>query len=322
MAAPLSRFPCSPTRSQLVGDASSIWPIDLPVCDLSLPPSIAPLCTLSTAALCTTAESVRDVREPSFARAAESVVVLGPLGLPAPLLRSLPALGQDGGAGTLAPRGLERKLGQFGRRGSMPLSLPVSTLSEGLAKAPRLRTMSITGQLTGGGGGAALATSPLQPRGCGSSSRRQSFVWDADFEFSRTEGTGVSACEEAGYVFGAHEHGVRGKAGTPGFWAPEMLFYERDGKGRRYGPAVDYWSLGCLVYALLAARGPFTIIGGDTSDDNAATLNSDPDLSLPEFSAAATSLMRVGVSPVESVCVCVCTTLCQTRARMQTRHAH
>jgi serine/threonine protein kinase len=187
----------------------------------------------------------------------------------------------------------------------MPLSLPVSTLSEGLAKAPRLRTMSITGQLTGGGGGAALATSPLQPRGCGSSSRRQSFVWDADFEFSRTEGTGVSACEEAGYVFGAHEHGVRGKAGTPGFWAPEMLFYERDGKGRRYGPAVDYWSLGCLVYALLAARGPFTIIGGDTSDDNAATLNSDPDLSLPEFSAAATSLMRVGVSPVEQ-CVCVC----------------
>lgn len=189
------------------------------------------------------------------------------------------------------PRGLERRLGQFGRRGSMPLSLPVSTLSEGL-KTPRLRTMSITGQLTGGGGGAALCT-PLNPRG--SSSRRQSFVWDAEFEFSRTEGTGVSACEEAGYLFGAHEHGVRGKAGTPGFWAPEMLFYERDGKGRRYGPAVDYWSLGCLVYALLAARGPFTVIGGDTSDDNAATLNSDPDLSLPMFSAAAVSLMRVRV---------------------------
>jgi serine/threonine protein kinase len=55
-------------------------------------------------------------------------------------------------------------------------------------------------------------------------------------------------------VFGATENGVRGKAGTPGFWAPEMLYYERDGKGRRYGPAADWWSFGCLLYALLASR--------------------------------------------------------------------
>ena len=51
------------------------------------------------------------------------------------------------------------------------------------------------------------------------------------------EGAGVSACEVAGYVYGSLESGVRGKAGTPGFWAPEMLHYEKDGKGRRYGAA-------------------------------------------------------------------------------------
>ena len=55
---------------------------------------------------------------------------------------------------------------------------------------------------------------------------------------------------------------------------------------------MDYWSLGCLMYALLAARGPFTVIGGDTSDDNAATLNNDPDLSIPVFSLVAASLLK------------------------------
>jgi serine/threonine protein kinase len=79
-------------------------------------------------------------------------------------------------------------------------------------------------------------------------------AWSARFSYTSAEGAGVSACEEAGYVFGSHEHGVRGKAGTPGFWAPEMLHYEKDGKGRRYGPAADWWSFGCLVYALLSAR--------------------------------------------------------------------
>lgn len=102
----------------------------------------------------------------------------------------------------------------------------------------------------------------------------------------------MSAAERAGYVFGAAEDGVRGKAGTPGFWAPEMLMQERDGKGRRYGPAVDWWSFGCLVYALLTSRGPFTVLGGTTADDNIATLTSEPDLAWAPFSPAATSLLR------------------------------
>jgi len=126
----------------------------------------------------------------------------------------------------------------------------------------------------------------------GPGGKQQAWSWDAGLSFTPTEGAGVSACEEAGYTWGSLEHGVRGKAGTPGFWAPEMLYYEKDGKGRRYGAAADWWSLGCLVYALLASRGPFTVIGGDTADDNAATLQNDPDLNPAAFSGAAISLLQ------------------------------
>lgn len=79
-------------------------------------------------------------------------------------------------------------------------------------------------------------------------------IWDAHLSFADSTGSGVSASESAGYLFGSHPDGVRGKAGTPGFWAPEMLKYEPDGRGRTYGPAADWWSFGCLLYAMLAAK--------------------------------------------------------------------
>lgn len=47
---------------------------------------------------------------------------------------------------------------------------------------------------------------------------------------------------------------VRGKAGTPGFWAPEMLVKDADGRSGKYDHAADWWSYGCLLYALLAGR--------------------------------------------------------------------
>lgn len=69
---------------------------------------------------------------------------------------------------------------------------------------------------------------------------------------------------------------LRGKAGTPGFWAPEMLARETDGRPGRYDASADWWSFGCLMYALLVGRGPFTVRGGNTDDDNFATLHHDP----------------------------------------------
>lgn len=155
------------------------------------------------------------------------------------------------------------------------------------------------GYVTAGSSTATPVTMPSSPvpggQGQGPASangRRTTWSWDAGLAFTPTEGAGVSACEEAGYTWGSAERGVRGKAGTPGFWAPEMLYYEKDGKGRRYDAAADWWSLGCLIYALLASRGPFTIIGGDTADDNAATLQNDPDLSAACFTPHAASLLR------------------------------
>lgn len=84
----------------------------------------------------------------------------------------------------------------------------------------------------------------------------------------------------------------RGKAGTPGFWAPEMLLRDSEGKAGKYDHRADMWSFGCLLYALLAGRGPFTVIGGDTNDDNEATLHANPAMPPHIFSPAATSLLR------------------------------
>jgi serine/threonine protein kinase len=40
--------------------------------------------------------------------------------------------------------------------------------------------------------------------------------------------------------------------GTPEYMAPELL------SGKAYGKAVDWWTLGCLTYEMIAGRGPFT----------------------------------------------------------------
>lgn len=85
---------------------------------------------------------------------------------------------------------------------------------------------------------------------------------------------------------------TRGKAGTPGFWAPEMLLRDDDNRPSKYDGAADWWSFGCLAYALLAGRGPFTVRHGTTDDDNRATLTAEPQYPRRIFSDAATDLLR------------------------------
>ena len=55
----------------------------------------------------------------------------------------------------------------------------------------------------------------------------------------------------------------RGRAGTPGYWAPEMLRYDGDDKKETYGVGCDWWSFGCVLYALMYGRSPFP-----TTNDN------------------------------------------------------
>jgi serine/threonine protein kinase len=45
---------------------------------------------------------------------------------------------------------------------------------------------------------------------------------------------------------------MKGRAGTPGYWAPEMI------QKQRYGDAVDWWSFGCVLYEFLTGRCPFS----------------------------------------------------------------
>jgi len=84
---------------------------------------------------------------------------------------------------------------------------------------------------------------------------------------------------------------ARGKAGTPGFWAPEMLRRDNDGRPGKYTGTADWWSIGCLLYAMLLGVGPFTVLGGDTNDDNNETLNGSVVLPHGRIGADARSLI-------------------------------
>jgi beta-adrenergic-receptor kinase len=48
------------------------------------------------------------------------------------------------------------------------------------------------------------------------------------------------------------QQGLRGRCGTRGYWAPEML-----DKEKRYGLEVDWWSYGCTIYQMLFGKSPF-----------------------------------------------------------------
>jgi len=50
----------------------------------------------------------------------------------------------------------------------------------------------------------------------------------------------------------------KGRAGTPAYWCREMLARDRKGGRIPYGVSADWWSYGCLVYALMTGRSPFS----------------------------------------------------------------
>ncbi|KAA0167497.1 hypothetical protein FNF31_00936 [Cafeteria roenbergensis] len=85
---------------------------------------------------------------------------------------------------------------------------------------------------------------------------------------------------------------ARGRAGTPGYWAPEMLVREPlTGKAGRYDACADWWSFGCTLFALLTGRSPFHVKHGDTNDDNFATLHGDVDIPTADLSPELAHLL-------------------------------
>jgi serine/threonine protein kinase len=51
--------------------------------------------------------------------------------------------------------------------------------------------------------------------------------------------------------------GISGSAGTRGFWSPEMITKDENGKSQKYDFRVDFWSFGCVAYAFLDGMCPF-----------------------------------------------------------------
>lgn len=66
------------------------------------------------------------------------------------------------------------------------------------------------------------------------------------------EETGHARISDMGLACLAEGKSVKGRAGTPGYWPPEML------KKEKYGEEVDWWSFGCILYEFLSGRCPFS----------------------------------------------------------------
>jgi len=60
---------------------------------------------------------------------------------------------------------------------------------------------------------------------------------------------------------------LKGRAGTPGYWPPEMI------KGDGYAFDCDYWSFGTMLYELIVGVCPFSESHSKCKDRNDATLN-------------------------------------------------
>jgi len=69
--------------------------------------------------------------------------------------------------------------------------------------------------------------------------------------------TGRTRLSDLGLACKNSSHGVTGTCGTRGYWAPEMLRRDENGKRIRYCHMVDWFSYGCIVYEFLAGVCPF-----------------------------------------------------------------
>lgn len=77
------------------------------------------------------------------------------------------------------------------------------------------------------------------------------------------DNAGHARISDMGLAVQARGKPVLGVAGTPGYWAPEVL------KRESYGEEVDWWSFGCMVYEFLGGKCPFSKENTGIVSDNA-----------------------------------------------------
>lgn len=96
---------------------------------------------------------------------------------------------------------------------------------------------------------------------------------------------------------------LHGAAGTRGYWAPEMLRRDKNGRRMPYGHTVDWFSFGCLMSEFISGTNPFrseTSINygfekGHKTKEKAmdcATLEMDPPFDLAKFDDESIDLCR------------------------------
>jgi beta-adrenergic-receptor kinase len=68
---------------------------------------------------------------------------------------------------------------------------------------------------------------------------------------------GYTKISDLGLACRVTRNGLSGTCGTRGYWAPEMLRRDAQGKRERYSLSVDWFSYGCCVYEFLIGVSPF-----------------------------------------------------------------
>jgi serine/threonine protein kinase len=68
---------------------------------------------------------------------------------------------------------------------------------------------------------------------------------------------GYTKISDLGLACKVGRSGLSGACGTRGYWAPEMLRRDAEGKRERYTFTVDWFSFGCCVYEFIYGISPF-----------------------------------------------------------------
>jgi len=68
---------------------------------------------------------------------------------------------------------------------------------------------------------------------------------------------GYTKISDLGLACRVGRNGLTGTCGTRGYWAPEMLRRDAEGKREKYSLSVDWFSFGCCVYEFISGVCPF-----------------------------------------------------------------
>ena len=86
---------------------------------------------------------------------------------------------------------------------------------------------------------------------------------------------GHAAISDMGLAVVTNGRRWRGRAGTPGYWAPEMLAKEK------YSYASDWWGYGCMVFEFFVGKCPFSASLTKMEDRDEGTLHFDLEENFP-----------------------------------------